>query len=62
MFPQKIFFLRCSWYLNNDTAFIITQGHIVGAPEAWDTPDSLHSIIQSALQAVSAGVPDANSA
>ena len=45
-------------HLDNDAAFIIAQRHIVGAPEAAHAPHSLHAIVQSALQAVSAWVPD----
>lgn len=43
-----------SAHLDNDAAFVVAQRHIVGAPEAAHTPHSLHAIVQSALQAVSA--------
>lgn len=52
---SKLFLKNCSFaHLNNDAAFVVAQCHIVGAPEAAHTPNSLHAIVQSALQAVSA--------
>lgn len=49
-------------YLDDDTAFIITQSHIIRASETAHTPNSLHPIVQSALQAVRAGMPDTHRA
>lgn len=45
-------------YLNNNAALIISQSHVVGAPQAGHTPHPLHAVVQGALQAVRAGVPD----
>lgn len=45
-------------HFDNDAAFIVAQSHIVGAPETGHTPHSLHAIVQCALKAVSARVPD----
>lgn len=59
---SKIFKIYSLTYLDDDTAFIITQSHIIGTPETAHTPNSLHAIVQSAFQAVCARMPDAHCA
>lgn len=59
---SKIFTIYSLTYLNDDTAFIVTQSHIIGTSETAHTPNSLHAIVQSAFQAVRARMPDAHRA
>lgn len=57
-FTIKVEELPSCTHFDNDAAFIVAQCYIVGAPQAAHTPHSLHAVVQGALQAISARMPN----
>lgn len=51
-------FTKVQVYLNYYAPLIIAKSNVVGAPQATDTPNTLHAVVQCALQTVGAGMPD----
>lgn len=50
------------FYLDNDAAFIIANGHIVGSLLTSNGPYSLKSVVQCALQPIGVGMPNTHCA
>lgn len=48
--------------LDKNASFIVSKSNVVGALKHSHTPNSLKAIIKGALQSVSIGLPNANSA
>ena len=53
---------HCTANLDDDAAFVVTNGNIVGAPHGGEGPHPLQPIVESGLQSVGARVPHANCA
>ena len=49
-----------SCHLEYNTAFIVSDSHIIRASEAGDTPEPLQPIVECSLQPVGVGMPDTN--